>query len=111
MNYKNETVVFCDQQLSPNWYRFSSSAGNNMPLTPPLTYRCGTEAPGWLVGTLPKINYQTVTRQACFHSDDDKCKWDTQVNVTKCNSFNVYYLPRPPSCNLRYCGDKMLERK
>ena len=103
--------MLCDRELEPNWYRFSGPAGENMPLYPPLSHRCGTNASGWLDGNLPKINYETVTRRVCFHLGDDNCKIETYVNVTNCVFFNVYYLPKPPVCSLRYCGDKPLERK
>ncbi|XP_032220081.2 uncharacterized protein LOC5519385 isoform X2 [Nematostella vectensis] len=95
----------CDQNMSPGWYRFSGSAGKNMPTSCVPTMHCGTHAPGWLNGTLPKISEGAVTRQACFNWRNNCCFWKRDIKVRNCVGFYVYRLMKPPGCRLRYCGD------
>ena len=47
-----------------------------------------------------------VSRRVCFHWSSDCCHWYRYIRVRNCGAFYVYELSRPPTCNLRYCGDR-----
>ena len=71
----------------------------------PPTYRCGTQAPGWLSGGHPSVADGQVSRTVCFHWNRNCCLWSTNIQVRNCGSYHVYYLSGTPAgCNLRYCG-------
>lgn len=101
---------FCDRESrdleweGPGWYRFTGKAGTRMPETPPPTYSCGTQAPGWLNGTHPATNEGVVSREICFHWFDDTCRYKTTTFVVNCGNFYLYSLPEAPACWLTYCG-------
>ena len=95
----------CDvNSLVPGWFRFQGDAGTKMPITCPEKYSCGTDAPGWLNGAHPTMAEGQVTRQVCFHWGSSCCQWAINIQVTNCHSYYVYYLSKPPTCILVYCG-------
>ena len=103
---QGNSPLLCDRNsLKPGWYRFGGLAGNNMPTYCVPKNRCSTHASGWLQGGLP-TNYQNVKRQACFHWGNKCCNWKTNIQVTNCGGYNVYYLVKPSVCHLRYCGNR-----
>ncbi|XP_078382693.1 uromodulin-like [Oculina patagonica] len=96
--------VICDKPIGPGWFRFQGDAGLKMPTTCPPTHACDTHAPGWLNGGHPTVADGKVTRQVCFHWDDNCCNWSTNIEVRNCGSYYVYYFRDTPACSLRYCG-------
>ena len=95
---------YCDNGIGPGWFRFEGSAGTRMPTSCPPYNRCGTSATGWLNGGHPTLADGQVSRQVCFHWTASCCEWSTNINVTNCGSYYVYYLSGTPVCTLRYCG-------
>ncbi|XP_067057989.1 uncharacterized protein [Acropora muricata] len=101
---------FCDSRLS-GWYRFVGKAGSKMPHSCVSERRCGTNGPGWLVGRHPSVSEGVARRRVCFGGSrgwfyrSSCCRWSTYISVRNCGTFFVYKLRRPPTCNLRYCGD------
>ncbi|XP_067057993.1 uncharacterized protein [Acropora muricata] len=101
---------FCDGRLS-GWYRFVGKAGSKMPHSCVSGRRCGTNGPGWLVGRHPSVSEGVARRRVCFAGSrtwfyrSSCCRWSTYISVRNCGTFFVYKLRRPPTCNLRYCGD------
>ncbi|XP_074637697.1 uncharacterized protein LOC141896321 isoform X3 [Acropora palmata] len=101
---------FCDRRLS-GWYRFVGKAGSKMPHSCVTGRRCGADGPGWLVGRHPSVSEGVARRRVCFAGSrgwfyrSSCCRWSTYISVRNCGTFFVYKLRRPPTCNLRYCGD------
>ncbi len=87
----------------PGWYRFTGPAGTTMPLDAPGQHACGTDAPGWLNGTLPSKDEGIVDRQVCFEFFQP-CTYSTDIQVVNCGGFYLFNLPDAPQCSLRYCG-------
>ncbi|CAH3186610.1 unnamed protein product, partial [Porites evermanni] len=100
----NSYYDYCDSGIGPGWFRFEGSAGTRMPTSCPPTYRCGTDATGWLNGGHPTVADGQVSRQVCFHWSGSCCLWSTNIKVRNCGSYYVYYLNGTPTCDLRYCG-------
>ena len=97
----------CDQQdlATPDWYRFTGAAGNEMPTSCVPENRCGTQAPGWFEGSHPTMVGQVGSGKVCFHWAGNCCRWRAKIKVKRCADFFVYELVRPPACALRYCGN------
>ncbi|KAL9967107.1 hypothetical protein ACROYT_G025275 [Oculina patagonica] len=95
----------CDGDLVTGWYRFQGAAGDRMPDTCVLQYRCGIMAPGWLNGAHPTVAEGVVTRKVCYSFWDDCCYWSNNIKVQNCGGYFVYELQRPPGYYLRYCGN------
>ena len=103
----------CDRDdLVPGWYRFQGAAGDRMAdKCVPLNH-CGTQHPGWLNGTHPRVSEGVVTRKVCYpdsyyfwHRSRNCCDWSNNIRVRNCGAFFVYELQKPPDCYLRYCGN------
>ena len=95
----------CDRGIGPGWFRFEGSAGTRMPTSCPPTYRCDTDATGWLNGGHPTVADGQVNRTVCFHWWSNCCYWSTNIKMRNCGSYYVYYLSGTPGgCSLRYCG-------
>lgn len=105
--FNKSNLPLCDDALS-GWYRFSGEAGNKMPESCVPIQHCNTRGPGWLNGSHPSVADGPVRRKVCFHSFLGKCcLQSTYIIVRNCGGFYVYKLHRPPSCNLRYCGNRV----
>ncbi|EDO26526.1 predicted protein, partial [Nematostella vectensis] len=74
-----------------------------MPTSCVLEKRCGTHAPGWMVGAHPTVAQGLVTRKVCYHWTKNCCRWSNYIKVRNCGAFYVYQLPKTPVCWLRYC--------
>ncbi len=96
-------ITKCDK-TEGKWHRFLDPAGTIIPLTPPTLYSCGTDAPGWMQGTLPAVEDEIVNRKGCFAWLGNNCLWSTELLVRNCGNYYVYNLPDPPDCALRYCA-------
>ena len=104
---KGQPVYKCDRDtLVPGWYRFNGTAGSKMPSYCVATYRCNTHATGWLNGTHPTLQEGMVSRNVCFHWDNNCCRWTVSIQVRNCGLFFVYKLVNPVNCKLRYCVTK-----
>ena len=75
-----------------------------MPTTRVPVNRCGTDWPGWLDATHPKVEDFEVKSKVCFSGRSTGCKYTKQIFVKNCGSYFIYKLFRPPGCNLRYCS-------
>ncbi|KAL9987886.1 hypothetical protein ACROYT_G002264 [Oculina patagonica] len=96
----------CDRSLPKGWYRFLGLAGKQMPGACVAPKRCGTQAPGWLIGGHPTVAQGAVERTVCFSWSTYCCPFSTIIRVRNCGAFYVYELPPTDGCNLRYCGDR-----
>ena len=94
----------CDSDLELGWYRFQGLAGDQMADKCVPMLRCGTVASGWLSGLHPTVADGVVVRQVCY-SWLSCCGYSDDIQVRNCGDFFVYELKKPPSCNLRYCGN------
>ena len=97
-------VVKCDNTLAHNWYRITGAAGSQIPIFSVKRKHCGTDAPGWMIGDQPTVADGAVDRQVCYHGPDDSCQYNNFILARNCTGFYIYLLPKPPRCNLRYCG-------
>ncbi|XP_048581380.1 pancreatic secretory granule membrane major glycoprotein GP2-like [Nematostella vectensis] len=106
-----QNALRCDKNEFPGnlWYRFTGQAGNAMPTSCVLEKRCGTHAPGWMVGAHPTVAQGMVTRKVCYHWTKNCCRWSNYIKVRNCGAFYVYQLPKTPVCWLRYCGNGILQ--
>jgi len=94
----------CDQTLTARWYRFINQTGTRIPTSSPNPSHCGTDAPGWLSGSYPTTVGSTANGvTVCYHWTSP-CEWSTQINITHCGGYFVFYLTPTPFCYLRYCG-------
>ncbi len=102
----SQGVVECDLDVPEGgvWTRFTGAAGTTMPTTPPPAFACGTHAPGWLNGSIPGVADGVVSREVCFHWEDQPCHWTVPIQVRNCGPFVMFELQPVPTCALRYCG-------
>ena len=97
-------VVKCDNTLADNWYRITGAAGSQIPIFSVERKHCGTDAPGWMIGDQPTVAEGAVARKVCYHGPDYRCQYSNFILARNCTGFYIYLLPKPPRCNLRYCG-------
>ena len=97
-------VVKCDNTLAHNWYGITGAAGSQIPIFSVERKHCGTDAPGWMIGDQPTVAEGAVARKVCYHGPDYSCQYSNFILARNCTSFYIYLLPKPPRCNLRYCG-------
>ncbi|XP_066283357.1 uncharacterized protein [Branchiostoma lanceolatum] len=98
----------CDRGFRGEWYRFMGPAGTQLlARNPGRNDVCGTAVPMWMNGTHPTAADGEVSRQVCgYWGSSNPCRWETSIQVKACPAGHyVYKLPRPPGCNLAYCGD------
>ena len=100
-------ITKCDKSANGKWHRFVDPAGVVMPLTPPTQYSCGTDSPGYMLGTYPTVDEGVVPRSVCFPWFGDPCMWTSDIAVRNCGEYFVFQLPTPVACALRYCGAPM----
>jgi len=102
-----------DDWFGPGWYRFTGSSGTMLATSvvpgPPeeQTNRCGTDIPGYLKGgksSLPTLVGETVNAVVCFNWEI-ACRYQTNIQIRKCSTFYLYWLPNTPGCPLGYCGE------
>ncbi|XP_015757140.1 PREDICTED: uromodulin-like [Acropora digitifera] len=102
------TTSQCDTSLM-GWYRFTDAAGLAMPDSCPREgSRCGASGAGWVNGNHPTAAEEVVTRPVCFSHGDNCCHWMGVIKVINCSGFYVYELSSTPTCNVRYCGTKVV---
>lgn len=104
-----KSFLKCDRRNLPTvgkWHQFVGDAGTKIPNSCVPTQRCGSHAPGWMQGEHPKKEDGVVDRKVCFHWSNNCCRWSVMIKVRNCGGHYVYKLEKPPTCYLRYCGDK-----
>ncbi|CAF4889581.1 unnamed protein product, partial [Rotaria socialis] len=84
------------------WVRFTGSGGTTIPTYAPGPSVCGTDATGWYITEMPSSG-ATVSGALCYQSTINKCHFYSAMQVTNCNTYYVYFLYPPPTCNLRVC--------
>lgn len=103
----NNISNLCDNMVpfgvAPVWFRFQTPGGIMIANHSVANGYCGTSAPGWYAGQYPSTSYTTATSIACYRNGGNLCFYCNLMSVTNCNTFFVFALPKPPSCNLRYC--------
>ena len=97
-----------------NWYRFTGSAGERMPTEPPGGDRCGTSYAGWLASPHPQVGDAPRVALVCYHRgsniNSNQCYYQNEIQTCACSydggltTTFLYKLPRPYTCNSRYCG-------
>ncbi len=102
------TINSCDNVASfssaaPVWFRFEDPAGKVIANSPVPPNSCGTVATGWYAGQYPTPNFSTATSIVCYYISTNTCAACNLISVTNCQTFYVFLLPQPPSCNYRYC--------
>jgi hypothetical protein len=102
------TINLCDNvspfnSITPVWIRFQDPAGTVVVNSPVPPNYCGTVATGWYAGQYPSVIYSTATSIACFYQTTNTCSSCNSMSVTNCNSYFVFLLLEPQSCNYRYC--------
>ena len=109
----NASNYRCDRDdLVPGWYRFQGAAGDRMADKCVPAYHCGTQYPGWLNGPHPAVSEGVVNRTVCYNYyyywywSRYCCLWSNNIRVKNCGAFFVYELQKPPTCYLRYCGNR-----
>ncbi|XP_068715590.1 uncharacterized protein [Montipora foliosa] len=95
-----------DQIVSHDWYRMTGDSGDQIPEQCVAINRCGTHAPGWLNDTHPTVQDGLQSAQVCYHWNNNCCKWKSNIKIRNCSSYFVYQLVKPPTCYLRYCGNR-----
>ena len=96
-------ITKCDK-TADKWHRFMAPAGAVLPLAAPTVYSCGTDAPGWMMGSYPTPEEGIVVRTACFAWFGNPCEWSNEIAVRNCGEYFVFQLPTPPDTCLRYCA-------
>ncbi|CAF1257972.1 unnamed protein product [Adineta steineri] len=93
-----------DAIVAAGWYRFSGASGTklaNYAVAPGL---CASAASGWYGGTYPSAAGSTISGTACYNYGGSSCYTSNPISVTYCaGGYYVYYLPPPPTCDMRYC--------
>jgi hypothetical protein len=102
------SIGFCDNispfnNATPIWFRFQSPAGIVVANAPVPPYHCGAVATGWYAGQYPISDFTTATSIVCYYYSTKTCTACNLISVTNCQTFYVFLLPEPPSCNYRYC--------
>lgn len=95
---------FCDDDLSPGWYRFLRPAGDQMASKCVPTQKCGTAVTGWLSSGHPKMTDGIVNGKVCFHWSNSCCMHHQYIKVRNCGRFFVYKLAKAIGCPMRFCG-------
>ncbi|KXJ24116.1 Oncoprotein-induced transcript 3 protein [Exaiptasia diaphana] len=103
--YSSYNDMKCDLGLQDGWYRFTGHAGTEMATSCVAMYHCGTQYPGWLLGSHPAATDGRINKTVCFTKDSNCCYWSTNVTVRNCSGFYVYKLKQKPRlCPYRLCG-------
>ena len=107
---KNGGSSASDDWVGESWYRIQGGAGSKLS---EKGYdwvsggendgRCGTSIGSHMVGGLPNLPGQTVTRSVKFGLKSTFHKFNHNIEVTNCNGFFVYKLVGTGLCALRYC--------
>ena len=105
----------CDRNyiVDNTWYRFNSSAGNEMPTANPGFRKCGTFVPIWMKGRHPAVHEGVIDATACAGVPRRRprgCGVSYRIKVVNCNGFYLYRLMNPYQCSMAYCAGKSKNR-
>ncbi|CAF1500495.1 unnamed protein product [Adineta steineri] len=101
LNYCDNILPF--NSTTPVWIRFQDQAGTLIAKSPVPPNSCGSTATGWYAGQYPSAFFTTATSIVCFFYIANTCYACSSISITNCQTFYVFLLPVPPSCNYRYC--------
>jgi len=88
----------------PAYYRFTGPAGTQIAEAPGLFLKCGTVLGGYMLGGHPGPADREVTRTVYFDNSNGSPVKPTNITVTQCGDFYVYYLVDVPDCYYGYCS-------
>ncbi|XP_050419419.1 von Willebrand factor D and EGF domain-containing protein isoform X2 [Patella vulgata] len=99
-------TLLCDRYLVQGWYRFLDGL---IPTTCIEPFRCGTQAPIWMNGTIPSPRDGIVKRNTCVNARSGTdfagtcCSITIPIDVRNCGEFVIYNLRNTPGCPMSYC--------
>ena len=130
-NASGTTTVACRKVATGvgggQWYRFSGSGGDALPLRSPHCLHCGTDRVGWLSawppwnpatggpppssyavpGVYPTAAVGVINATVCFEYCDaghaGPCREHRVVRVVNCSAFLLWQLQWAPDCASGYC--------
>ena len=102
------SINLCDNvspfnNITSTWIRFQDPAGKQVVNSPIPPNYCGTVVTGWYAGQYPTTIFSTATSLACFYQTANTCASCNWMSVTNCQTYYVFSLAEPQSCNYRYC--------
>lgn len=103
----------CDRYIFSNtWYKVighDDSEPRKIAVGPVDMFKCGTDYPLYLVNeTHPTVDGAVVTTNVCMRDGQNPCVNQYEIQIMKCESFYVYNLTRPETCDIAYCfGERM----
>ena len=129
IDFKSTNTGNCDNNLDPNWYRFAFNGNDSyakIPSSPPAKMHqsskrpCGTHRVAWMFEPLPSAgepmkNITIHWSEGHWNVDSGEYLGDNTYGASKpasvvaCrddkeNTFYIYYLVPPKSCNHAYCA-------
>lgn len=104
----------CDHETNyvdgTTWIRLQGAGGTEIIYEQPTsnTGVCGTQNPGWIVGTPPDQSGTEVQSNLCYSKGSDgTCTDARRIDVMNCWSFMIYRLhPSPSNCAKAFCTYK-----
>lgn len=108
------TESMCDRYILRNtWYKVighDDVEPRKMAVGPVDMFMCGTDYPLYLVNdTHPVVDGTVTTTKVCMRDRTNPCVKQYEVQILKCESFYLYNLSRPDTCDIAYCfGKNML---
>ena len=93
----------------PGYYRFLEPAGTQLATGYPDVKRCGAMYPGWTRDSShPEEVGEIKSMLVCYDVHENcpgcGCQGDTEISVTNCDGFYVYWLVDMDFLPGRYCG-------
>ena len=94
----------CTSGLASGWYRLTGTYKKLVEQRSYIEHICGTDAPGFLDFSHPASVNQKTSGRICYHWYSNTCNWQSSnINVTMCSGYYVYYLTPSPVCSLQPC--------
>ena len=95
-------------QVTADWagaayYRFVEPGGTQLAENTSEYMKCGTQYGGYMLGGHPSVWQGEVVRTVNFDANGSPYG-PTNITVTNCVDFYVYYLVDAPTSALGYCG-------
>ena len=103
-NVNQSASSACTSTLTSRWYRLTGNYNEIAEQRSYITGICGAGSPGFLNFSHPATPGNTTNGSICYHWNNDVCKWkSSNVYVTRCSNYYVYYLTPSPTCSLQPC--------
>ncbi|VDI76668.1 Hypothetical predicted protein [Mytilus galloprovincialis] len=93
-----------DSHLPTSFYRFDSQTGNDIVNEEQAMFQCGTKFPIYMIGSIPNVTDQTVSRRFCMSGYNGSCEHESQIKIQNCGNFRVYFLKPSPLKDSGYCA-------